>query len=236
MLEGSGEIHHSASPTRVTQIQHLGKYKVDHLKSEQQKTQALQALIDPLMGIWNRRALLGDGDTGEIKGGNFIPHLTREIAEAKEEGERRAKSSTPLTVLMLDIDHFKDINDNVNLKHEGGDVVLQSLAKLLNNNIRKADILGRLGGEEFLIILPQTNQINAIKEAERLRKLVESNQIEFNGKKIKITISVGVAELNDSHKKSKDLVNNADDNLYQAKNRGRNQVFPPPPTDSIPQT
>lgn len=197
------------------------------------------SLVDPLMNIWNRRALLGDEDSGEIKGGNFIPHLTREIAEARvgerrtgpREGERRTETSKPLSVLMFDLDHFKNINDDTDLGHDGGDFTLKSISSLLRTYIRKADILGRYGGEEFLIILPETNQESAIKEAERLRKLVEKYQLEFNGKKFRITISVGAAELKDSHKKPKDLVIEADKNLYQAKNNGRNKVFPPPPVD-----
>ena len=194
------------------------------------------------MGIWNRRALLGDGDSGEIKNGNFIPHLTREISKARvgerrtgpREGERRTETSKPLSVLMLDLDHFKNINDNADLGHDGGDFTLQSISKLLRGHIRQADIVGRYGGEELLIILPETNQGSAIKEAERLRKLVEENKLEFNGKKFSVTISVGVAELRDSHKKPKDLVIETDKNLYQAKNKGRNRVFPPPPEDLNP--
>lgn len=232
MLDNSGEIIRRSGRIKEQNL-HLNKYKTRH-KVEQLKIEQLRAsaLTDPLTKIWNRRALLGDEDTGKIENGNFIPHLTREIAEARK-GEKRAKPSMPLTILMFDIDHFKDINDNPSFKHAGGDFVLQSLSKLLNNNIRTADIFGRLGGEEFLIILPETNKMNAIGEAERLRKLVESNQMEFDGRKIKITISVGVAELNDSHKEPKDLINDADTKMIKAKNSGRNQVFPKPNATSL---
>lgn len=236
MLEGSEGIHYRASSARVEQIKHLNKFKDQYSKNKQLKTQSeqliiqseqlkTQALTDSLTGIWNRRALLGDGDTGKIEGGHSVPHLTREIAEA-----RRSKS--PLTVLMFDIDNFKNVNDNPTLGHAGGDAVLQSLTQLLNKNIRTADIFGRIGGEEFLIILSETNQTNAIGEAERLRKLVEANQTVFNGKKIKITISVGVAELNNFHKELKDLVSKSDTNMHKAKNTGRNRVFPQLNVDS----
>jgi diguanylate cyclase (GGDEF)-like protein len=230
MLEKSGEILHHASSTKTAQIKHLDRFRMQHQEKKQLKT---QALTDPLMAIWNRRALLGNGDTGEIEGVHFVPHLTREIAEARG-GGKRTKPSMPLSVLMLDIDHFKDLNDKFG--HTAGDLTLRSLAKLLSDRTRAADIVGRYGGEELLIILPKTNQMNAIQEAERLRKLVESNEIEFEGKKIKVSISIGVVELNDSHEKPLDLVRDADTNLYQAKNDGRNRVFPQPSTDSILQT
>ena len=135
-------------------------------------------------------------------------------------------SSVPLSVLMVDIDHFKNINDIEG--HRAGDLILQSLAKLLSKKTRKADIVGRYGGEEFLIILPETNQTNALIEAERLRKSVESNEVKSGGKKIKVKISIGVAELNKNHKKPLELIVEADKNLYQAKRNGRNQVFPKP--------
>lgn len=226
MLEGSGENHHRTSPTKKAQITHLDKFRAQHQGQEQLKT---QVLTDSLMAIWNRRALLGDSDTGEIKGSYFIPHLTREIAEARG-GGKRTETLIPLSVLMLDIDYFKKVNDDAG--HAAGDLTLQLLAKLLSERTRVADIIGRYGGEEILIILPETNQTNAIQEAERLRQLVESNEIKFEGKKIKITVSIGVAELKDSHKKPSDLVKEADKNLYQAKGKGRNQVFPQPTADS----
>jgi len=215
----------------------LTKFRQQHERRIQLEK---QALTDPLMNIWNRRALLGDEDSNEIKGGNFVPHLTREIAKARvgerrtslREGERRTEIPKPLSVLMLDLDHFKNINDDTDLGHDGGDFTLQSISTLLKQSIRKADILGRYAeGDELLIILPETNQEGAIKEAERLRKLVEKYQLKFNGKKFRVTISVGAAELKDSHKEPKDLVIEADKNLLKAKNNGRNRVFPPPPVD-----
>jgi diguanylate cyclase (GGDEF)-like protein len=219
MNESGGEF---PKPTRKAQLKHLDKFRETHQRQEHIKK---LSLTDALMGIWNRRALLGDGDSGEIKGGYFIPHLTREIAEAR-------RTPTPLSIIILDLDLFKKLNDI--LTHLGGDTVLRATAKLLSTHIRTSDIIGRYGGEELLIILPETDLKGAIKEAERLRQLMETNEIEFNNTKVKVTSSFGVAQLKDSHGQSKDLILEADRNLYRAKKGGRNQVFPPPPIDPNP--
>lgn len=138
----SGEIHRRASSTRKAQIQHLGKLitqnqkvekKVEQRMKQREEQLTTQILTDSLTGTWNRRALLGDGDGGEILNGNFVPHLTREIAEARN-GKNRSKSSMPLSVLLLDIDFFKTVNDDFG--HAAGDTVLQSLSKLLMEEIR----------------------------------------------------------------------------------------------------
>ena len=127
----------------------------------------------------------------------------------------------PLSILLFDIDFFKKINDTYG--HLVGDYVLKELAKLVLSQIRESDICGRVGGEEFLIILPNTKLIGALKLAERLRLSVESYEFIYGGKKIPVTISIGITSLskNDSFES---LYERVDEALYLAKKSGRNRV------------
>jgi diguanylate cyclase (GGDEF)-like protein len=121
------------------------------------------------------------------------------------------------SIIYFDIDHFKKINDTYG--HEKGDFVLKELAKLVKNNLRKDDIFGRWGGEEFLILLPHTSYEEALKVVEKLRKIIESH--DFDG--LKVTASFGVTYVKkDDNEES--LLQRADEALYEAKNSGRNQV------------
>ena len=120
-------------------------------------------------------------------------------------------------VLYMDIDHFKNINDTYG--HEKGDEVLKKLGKILKKSFRKNDIIGRWGGEEFVVVLPKTDYLSAFKLAEILRNKIEKT--DFNG--VKATISIGVSEFKNK-KEFEEALEKADDALYQAKNSGRNQV------------
>ncbi|MCB4437421.1 GGDEF domain-containing protein [Alteromonas sp. McT4-15] len=124
----------------------------------------------------------------------------------------------PFSILMIDVDHFKDVNDTHG--HQAGDEVLSLMAECISNNIRSVDAIGRYGGEEFLVILPETPQSIAIDLAERIRIGVEKLSLPFE---IEVTCSVGVSTM--THGMSDDgLVSQADHALYTAKRSGRNQV------------
>jgi len=136
----------------------------------------------------------------------------------EEEIERAKRSGSSFSVIMLDIDHFKRINDNFG--HNAGDLVLKSVAKFINNRIRKTDILARWGGEEFILFLPYTSVENAVFLAEQIRKTLSEKEIPAVGR---VTASLGVAgyipgDTVDS------LVNKADNMMYEAKSAGRNCV------------
>ncbi|MCP4179833.1 MAG: diguanylate cyclase [bacterium] len=134
--------------------------------------------------------------------------------------EEAKRYSHPLSVLMLDLDNFKTVNDSYG--HLEGDNALKIIAKRLKNSIRKIDICGRYGGEEFLIILPNTELKYAVIVAENLREVIESTK--FSGHEICLTVSIGVASINDEMQTTNQLIRKADVLLYKAKNKGRNRI------------
>lgn len=151
----------------------------------------------------------------------FHHRLEREMERARRFGQ-------PLHLIMFDIDHFKNFNDVYG--HQVGDAALVHLAKILKDTMRLSDVLARYGGEEFAVILipdPKTEQTAAVAKsiAERLRKNVESTPLVLKNRKLKITISIGVASWLGEKKVDKDkLIKKADDALYRAKRDGRNRV------------
>ncbi len=143
-----------------------------------------------------------------------------EISEAEINRARRFRHS--LSAIMFDIDYFKNVNDTFG--HAAGDAVLIKIAEICRIALRSIDITGRLGGEEFAVLLPHTKITGAKIAAEYLRSAIEDAEIEFSGEKIKITASFGIAELHDTDTQIKQVLDRADIALYQAKNNGRNQI------------
>jgi diguanylate cyclase (GGDEF)-like protein len=159
-------------------------------------------MVDELTGIFNRRHF-------------FIL--------AEKEFERAMRYHRPLAVIMLDIDHFKLVNDTYG--HQVGDQVLQSVAKICSRLIRKVDFLGRYGGEEFTILLPETKGQHAFNAAERLRKAVASSGVETPQGRVTVTVSVGVSTIEEGKGTSlESLLDLADRALFTAKQDGRNRV------------
>lgn len=145
----------------------------------------------------------------------FLETLAREIGRAQ-------RYRRDLSLILFDIDHFKEINDGSG--HLAGDRVLKQLAQAIRPNIRREDILSRYGGDEFAIILPEIDWDNAIKFAEKLRALVEGSHFSFEGTRIPVTISIGIASLTPDLEDAAEFVKRADQSLYEAKTQGRNQV------------
>lgn len=141
------------------------------------------------------------------------------ISRIQIENERFLRYNKPYSVVMFDIDHFKKVNDTYG--HLVGDMVLRELGSIIRKNIRKIDSAGRYGGEEFLIVLPETKKEQAFIVAEKLRNAVNKNSFPKAGK---ITISGGVAEVTDGTKSYEDIIRSADKNLYIAKQSGRDKV------------
>lgn len=139
-----------------------------------------------------------------------------------QEVQRSSRYGSPLSVIMADIDDFKEVNNTYG--HIAGDTVLAHVAELLKRGVRNIDCVGRYGGEEFLIILPETDQTSATLLAERLRQVVQEHACPSNDHSIKATLSAGVATYRDGYS-TKDLIHAADENLYRAKKAGKNKVY-----------
>jgi diguanylate cyclase len=144
------------------------------------------------------------------------------VKRAELEMLRSVRYQSPLSILMLDIDHFKAINDSQG--HSGGDAVLISLAKLIHGMLRGSDMLARIGGEEFAILLPDTALEGAAILAERVRLAVQEQQVPYQEAGISYTVSIGVAQRRQQDEQFEKVLANADAALYQAKNGGRNCV------------
>jgi len=157
--------------------------------------------IDPLTGISNRRDIL------EV---------------LNNEQSRYERYGKTYSVIMGDIDYFKKINDQYG--HDTGDYILKGVANVLKNEIRKVDFIARWGGEEFLMVLPETNLVGGANVAELMLKALRNENFEFNGNKISVTMSFGVNSHTGEGMMLEDLLKIADERLYKAKERGRNQV------------
>jgi diguanylate cyclase (GGDEF)-like protein len=140
----------------------------------------------------------------------------------KEEISRSNKFNLKFALLMLDLDHFKSYNDRYG--HLVGDALLSAVARIIKDNVRQIDIVGRYGGEEFSIILPNTLEDEAEYVSLRLRQAVERKHIRAYDEKLQITVSIGVSLFPQNAKDARHLVDKADLALYQAKQQGRNQV------------
>ena len=151
----------------------------------------------------------------------YVDNLTKIFNRQKItlELNKLTKNKTNYSILFLDIDYFKKINDNYG--HDVGDDVLKKVANVLNYSIRKGDLLGRWGGEEFLAILPNASPEKTIEISERLRGLIEKTRFE-NIKQV--TISIGASNLNTFDTRREEVIKRADEALYKSKQNGRNQV------------
>jgi len=127
----------------------------------------------------------------------------------------------PLSIIMMDLDHFKKVNDTYG--HSAGDKVLQELSSLVSNMMREIDIIARMGGEEFAFLLPETGNTEATNLTERVRKEIENTNIQFDDEIIKITASFGICSCSTKNESLESMLNKADDALYVAKRNGRNQ-------------
>jgi diguanylate cyclase (GGDEF)-like protein len=159
------------------------------------------ASFDGMTGLFNRRHVLS-------------------LAEL--EWNKYKRYARPLSLVLFDIDRFKSINDRFG--HQAGDYVITQIAAICQQYKRKSDLAARFGGEEFLILLPETNLAAAQRVAERMRRKIETRAFSFSSNVIDATISAGVAEANLSMESVFDLIKAADRSLYLAKESGRNRV------------
>jgi len=168
---------------------------------EVQKRLKKQASTDELTGLKNRRTIMNRLD---------------------EELQRALRLHEPLGVMILDIDDFKRINDTYG--HPSGDRVLSSVAACIRENLRSYDLIGRIGGEEFLVLSPGTGLDDALILAERIRESVKRNEVIEEGKSVSVTISIGLTISQSGDATHEKLLKRADSALYRAKDGGRNRV------------
>jgi two-component system cell cycle response regulator len=147
-------------------------------------------------------------------------HLFECFSQAWAFSERK---SGPLACIMFDIDHFKAINDTYG--HAAGDEILENLAASARKCLRRYDTLGRVGGEEFCVVCPETTTDDAATVAERIRRAIAGPKCAVNGTTVTVTVSLGVAERTPNHATPDALISAADAMLYRAKENGRNQVW-----------
>jgi diguanylate cyclase (GGDEF)-like protein/PAS domain S-box-containing protein len=161
---------------------------------------AIAAMFDPLTGLMNRRFL---------------------SENLKHEINRCLRSKNPFSIVLGDLDHFKAINDQYG--HDCGDELLKHVTRLLDNSVRAQDMVSRWGGEEFLILLPDTLIGGARHLAEKLRRKIDRNKFVYDGQDIRATMSFGASQC-DCYETPDSCIRTADANMYEAKKRGRNTV------------
>ncbi|MCW8194192.1 GGDEF domain-containing protein [Proteobacteria bacterium 005FR1] len=166
-----------------------------------EKQMLREILTDPMTGLWNRKKV---------------------IQAFRSERERSLVSETSLSIILIDLDHFKELNDQFG--HDAGDSALIFVARLLERRLRKSDILSRIGGEEFAVLLPETRVVEAVALAEDLRCALASTEFYHDGQAIKLTLSAGIAELGRDGDDWPELYRAVDAHLYASKRAGRNRV------------
>ncbi len=192
-------LYTTVSASRVKRLRQVAKLEMAF--AEQQEATERLARVDALTGLWNRR--------------HFFELARRDIYRAGREG------TPPGILLILDIDHFKSINDTYG--HAGGDELLKQLARTWTAILRESDVLSRIGGEEFAVLLPATDITVGRDVAERLRQATEKKVVVFNDSSYSVTLSLGGVAVQQDETVDQAL-NRADRLLYEAKEAGRNCV------------
>jgi diguanylate cyclase (GGDEF)-like protein len=145
------------------------------------------------------------------------------VKTLQDEVARAERYSAPLSISVVDVDHFKRVNDTHG--HMAGDEVLRHVAFQLRDHIRHPDVVGRYGGEEFLILLPNTASEEAAEQAARLCRYVRESQVNVDQHILNLTVSIGVAQYQPGVDTWDSLLNRADNAMYEAKNNGRDQWY-----------
>lgn len=177
------------------------KERLEHLVKMRTREIELLSQTDSLTGLWNRR------------------HLEETL---ESEFKRAKRYSNELSIMIIDLDHFKNINDTYG--HMAGDEVLREISARIKKCQRETDFIGRYGGEEIVVILPETDLHTASKVAETIRKTIEKEPVEFEDEIINVTTSIGISSLRNEHENYATLFSEADEALYNAKKLGRNRV------------
>ena len=211
LIDSNYGIEKLSKKVKLYQLESEFSKKIAHNKQVELEAVITQArevsFTDPLTFLLNRRAML---------------------QEIQDEVSRAERYKSLLSISIVDVDHFKMINDKYG--HSVGDDVLKRVARLLRDNVRHPDIVGRYGGEEFLILLPSSDLKAAEEQAARLCKQMRETAIEVHEHKITVTFSIGVAQLNIGTEDWQTVLNRADNAMYDAKKNGRDGWVVAPPS------
>ena len=162
-----------------------------------------------------QEAAIHDGLTGLLVRRHFRERLEEEVA-------RRSRRFSSLAFLMIDLDHFKKINDTYG--HLVGDVVLREVARLIRRSVREIDLVGRYGGEEFAVALPEADRTFAVQIANRIRQAIEAALVQAYDETVRVSVSIGVALCPENARTADHLIEQADQAMYEAKKMGRNKT------------
>ena len=230
VVTGSGDLGELGSSVRehlTLIVRAMEKYQEDERAREQRLSEKLEMLQARLSEMEkeasqarrvieeHKRRATHDGLTG-------LPNRDAYQHRLEEELARKARYGGSLTLVVADVDHFKRINDNYG--HLAGDKVLQLLAKALRKSLRDVDFVGRYGGEEFVILMPETNAEEALAATEKLRTKVEASPFNFRKERVPITMSFGISEFH-ALENAETVFERADKALYRAKDEGRNRCI-----------
>jgi len=230
VVTGSGDLGELGSSVRehlTLIVRAMEKYQEDERAREQRLSEKLEMLQARLSEMEkeasqarrvieeHKRRATHDGLTG-------LPNRDAYQHRLEEELARKARYGGSLTLVVADVDHFKRINDNYG--HLAGDKVLQLLAKALRKSLRDVDFVGRYGGEEFVILMPETNAEEALAATEKLRTKVEASPFNFRKERVPITMSFGISEFH-ALEDAETVFERADKALYRAKDEGRNRCI-----------
>jgi diguanylate cyclase (GGDEF)-like protein len=199
-----GELDHRIDREMVAEVKHLAdgfNTMADNIRQMKDELERL-GIEDPLTGSFNRR--------------KFHEDLEIELSRAKRLEEQ-------ISILMIDLDHFKSVNDSYG--HMAGDVVLKTIVTEINHQLREYDTLYRYGGEEFIVILPESSVEHALIVGERIRSAVSNTQIRIDSEHfISVSTSIGISTFPEDAREENGLLQSADQAVYAAKKRGRNRV------------
>ncbi len=196
----SGGVDYITKPFRTQEL--LARTRT-HIELKKAKEKLMQmAITDELTGLANRRY--------------FMDRLNSEY-------DRTKRYESKFSLLMIDIDHFKKINDNYG--HKAGDLVLMETSLKMKKSLRTSDIIGRVGGEEFSVLLPETEIKSALNIAERIRIRVEESVVIYDSEELSVTVSIGATQSSPGDLTIDDIFIRADTAMYNAKKEGRNKVW-----------
>jgi diguanylate cyclase (GGDEF)-like protein/PAS domain S-box-containing protein len=220
-VRANGHVRDEQRRRRATGGEFLAQTAIDAMRTDSGELLGFVEVFQDITEAKQRETRLyeratRDALTGACNRGHFVEMANLEI-------ERARRFAEPLSLALIDIDHFKRVNDSYG--HEVGDRAIVTLARIFMAQIRKIDLFGRLGGEEFGLLLPRANKEPAAEMLQRLRRVAAEQRVPVGGgREIGFTVSIGLASLRPNTHDLAELMRNADAALYQAKREGRNCV------------